>query len=48
MKGVVYNIKLNDKVIYIGSTIDLKRRISHHKCACYNTNNKDYKKSYTI
>jgi predicted GIY-YIG superfamily endonuclease len=38
-KGLIYKICCNDeniKDIYIGSTVDFKRRKGRHKCNCYN------------
>ena len=43
--GIIYIIKCKDKSIkdwYIGSTINLKSRIMHHKSMCNNKNCKDY------
>ena len=35
-KGVIYKILHNDKIIYIGSSTNLKYRICAHKVFCYN------------
>ena len=35
-KGVIYKILHNDKIIYIGSSTNLKSRIVSHKIFCYN------------
>lgn len=35
-KGIVYKIIFDDKIIYIGSTTNLKNRITSHKVFCYN------------
>lgn len=42
--GYVYNLKneINNEIIYIGSTIDIKRRFNHHKSDTYNKNSKCY------
>jgi hypothetical protein len=33
---------VNDEIIYIGSTNDIKQRYSKHKSNCYNENGRDY------
>jgi hypothetical protein len=43
--GIIYLIKhktCDDKKVYVGSTINLKKRIWRHKCSCNNEKNKDY------
>ena len=40
--GVVYFCRYNDRVIYVGSTVDFKRRLRKHKSTCYNINNTNY------
>jgi predicted GIY-YIG superfamily endonuclease len=44
-KGLIYKICCNDeniKDIYIGSTVDFKRRKGRHKCNCYNEKTTEY------
>jgi hypothetical protein len=44
-KGLIYKIYCNDeniKDIYIGSTVDFKRRRTNHKCVCNNEKKSGY------
>jgi len=40
--SVVYGIYYNDKLLYIGSTSDLRKRKNHHHSRCYNVNSDKY------
>ena len=44
MSGTVYGIYYKHRCIYVGSTLDLKCRISRHYRECYNKNQRNYKK----
>jgi len=50
MKYTFYSINQidNDEIVYIGSTIDYKRRMRHHKSRCKNENDKEYNKPLYI
>ena len=39
---VIYKIYYNDVLLYIGSTIDFKKRKREHKSNCYNQNSSNY------
>jgi hypothetical protein len=44
-QGIVYGIYHDDVLLYVGSTIDLHRRISEHNSDCYNENSDKYNKT---
>jgi len=47
LNGLVYKLKCNDPNIidfYIGSSVDMKKRIGGHKSSCKNPNSKEYNK----
>lgn len=46
-KGIVYCMKINDEIKYIGSTKDLKKRIQTHYYA-YNNGNESNLKNYNM
>jgi len=41
-KGVVYFCRYNDRVIYVGSTVNFSARLRQHKYDCYNINSNNY------
>ena len=40
--GFIYTIYHQDNLLYVGSTVNFKRRLTRHKGNCYNLNNEAY------
>ena len=40
--GYIYTIYHQDNLLYVGSTVNFKRRLTRHKGNCYNLNNEAY------